>query len=138
LETSYMKRDRTGREKAMVAAATMAAHYVAASVKAGMDEGEIGAALADVVRTSGLSEIWVTDEHGRIVFGSADMDFVFPGDPAAGTQSAPFAALLRGTESVVIQDPQPREIDGAVFQYVGVAGVDRPRIVQVGLAAGGS
>ena len=133
-----MKRDRTDREKAMLAAARMAAHYVAAAVKTGADKGEIGAALADVVRTSGLSEIWVTDEHGRIVFGPGDMDFVFPGDPAAGTQAAPFAALLQGTETVVIQDPQPREIDGAVFQYVGVGGVDRPRIVQVGLAAGGS
>jgi len=133
-----MNRDRTGREKAMVAAARMAAHYVAAAVKAGTDKGAIGAALADVVRTSGLSEIWVTDENGRIVFGSGDMDFVFPGDPAAGTQSAPFAALLRGTDPVVIQDPQPREIDGEVLQYVGVTGVDRPRIVQVGLADGES
>ncbi len=133
-----MNRNRTGREKAMVAAARMAAHYVAAAVKAGAHKDEIGAALADVVRTSGLSEIWVTDEHGRIVFGSGEMDFVFPDDPAAGTQAAPFAALLRGTEAVVVQDPQPREIDGAVFQYAGVAGVDRPRIVQVGLAAGES
>lgn len=129
-------KDRTGREKAMVAAARMAAHYIAAAVSAGTDKGEIHAVLADIVHTSGLSEIWITDEHGRIVFGSGDMDFVFPGDPAAGTQAAPFTALLQGTETVVIQDPQPREIDGAVFQYVGVAGVDRPRIVQVGLAGG--
>ncbi len=133
-----MNRNLTGREKAMVAAARMAAHYVAAAVKAGAHKDEIGSALADVVRASGLSEIWVTDEHGRIVFGSGDMDFVFPGDPASGTQAAPFATLLRGTETVVIQDPQPREIDGAVFRYAGVAGVDRPRIVQVGLAAGES
>lgn len=131
-----MKRDRTGREKVMIAAARLAAHYAAAAVKAGADGGEIRAVLADIVRTSGLSEIWITDEHGRIVLGSGDMDFVFPRDPEAGTQAAPFAALLRGTETVVVQDPQPRDIDGKVFQYVGVAGVDRPRIVQVGLVAG--
>ena len=131
-----MNRGRTDREKVMVAAARLAAHYVAAAVRAGAKEGEIRAALADVVRTSGLSEIWITDERGRIVFGSGEVDFVFPGDPAAGTQAAPFAALLQGTETAVIQDPQPREIDGAVFRYVGVAGVDRPRIVQVGMAAG--
>lgn len=133
-----MSRDRTDREKVMVAAARLAAHYVAAGVQAGANEGEIRAVLSDVVRTSGLSEIWITDERGRIVFGSGEMDFVFPADPEAGTQSAPFAVLLQGTETVVIQDPQPREIDGAVFQYVGVAGVDRPRIVQVGLATGES
>ena len=132
-----MNRDHD-RDKVMVAAARLAAHYVAAAVQAGADKGDIRAVLADVVRTSGLSEIWITDEHGRIVFGAGDMDFVFPGDAAAGTQAAPFAALLQGTETVVIQDPQPREIDRAVFQYVGVAGVDRPRIVQVGLAAGES
>ena len=67
------------------------------------------------------------------------LDFRFPRDPASGTQAAPFARLLErtaneGTATVVIQDPQPREYDGAVFQYVGVSGIVRSRIVQVGIA----
>ena len=119
----------------MVAAAMTAAHYLNAALKAGMPEKQIEAVLAAIVRRSGMSEFWITDETGRIVLGSAPMDFVFPSDPDAGTQGAPFAALLRGAEAVVIQDPQPRELDGRVFQYVGVAGVDRPRIVQVGMEA---
>lgn len=119
----------------MVAAAMTAAYYLDAALKAGVRNGEIQAVLAAIVHRSGLSEFWITDEHGRIVFSSEHSDFVFPPDPGAGSQSAAFVTLLQGSETVVIQDPQPREMDGAMFQYVGVAGVDQPRIVQVGVAA---
>ena len=133
-----MSRGDEGREKVMVAAATTAAHYLDAALSAGTAKEEIDSALAGFVRQYGLSECWITDEHGHIVFGSHKTDFVFPSDPEAGTQAAIFTALLRGDETTVIQEPQPREGDGAHFQYVGVAGVDQPRIVQIGLAwAGG-
>ena len=130
-----MSTDGEGREKVMVAAATAAAHYLDAALSAGATRDEIERALAGVVHQHGLTEFWITDEHGNIVFGSERTDFVFPTDPAAGTQAAVFTALLCGCETTVIQGPQPREEDGAVFQYVGVAGVDQPRIVQIGLAA---
>jgi hypothetical protein len=35
----------------------------------------------------------------------------------------------------VVQPAQKREIDNRVFKYVGVAGIDKPRIVQVGVSA---
>ncbi len=120
----------------MVAAAMTAAHYLDAALKAGVGRKAIEAVLAGIVRRSGMSEFWITDETGRIILGSEPMDFVFPTDPEADSQGAPFAALLQGTADVVIQDPQPRELDGRVFQYVGVAGVDQPRIIQVGVADG--
>ena len=60
------------------------------------------------------------------------IDFTFPADPDSGSQAAPFANLLVGGQTVVVQDAMFRETDGALFQYVGVAGVDQPRIVQVG------
>ena len=66
------------------------------------------------------------------------LDFAFPADPNAGTQAAPFADLLLGTRQVVTQGMQPREADGKLFRYVGAAGVDKPRIVQVGIAGAGS
>lgn len=121
----------------MVAAATAAAHYLDAALNAGTAKEEIDGALAGVVRQYGLSECWISDEHGHIVFGSHKTDFVFPSDSDARTQAAVFTALLRGNETTVIQEPQPREEDGAPFQYVGVAGVDQPRIVQIGLAGAG-
>ena len=134
MEGSDMTEKLSDQERAMVAAAMLAARYLDAALRSGMGKEEIDGVLAQVTRDSGVSEIWITDEHGRIVFGSGDLEFTFPADPAAASQAAPFAALLLGTESVVVQEPRPRDVDAAVFQYVGVAGVDRPRIVQVGMA----
>lgn len=132
-----MDEGRSDQEKAMVAAAMLAARYLDAALRSGMGKKEIDGALAQVAADSGISEIWITDERGRIVFGSGDVEFTFPGDSGDDRQAAPFAALLLGTESVVVQEPRPRELDAAVFRYVGVAGVDQPRIVQVGMARGG-
>ncbi len=43
--------------------------------------------------------------------------------------------LLKGHEKVVVQEPRKREVDNRVFRYVAVAGVDKARIVQVGVSA---
>ena len=120
----------------MVAEATLAAHFVDAAVKAGMDRDAINAVLKRVADETVISEFWVSDENGEIAFTNVEgVDFTFPTDPAADSQAAPFAALLTGDETVVVQDAAPRVLDGAVFRYVGVAGVDQARIVQVGLSA---
>ena len=60
------------------------------------------------------------------------IEFVFPADPRAGTRAAPFAALLDGSKRVLIPQARPREHDARLFEYVGIARVDRQRIVQVG------
>ena len=128
------------RTSLMVATAKLVAHYVAAAVQAGTPADSINAVLLDIVESTKVSEIYVTDADGNIEFGShPTLNFTFPTDAEAGTQAAPFARLLEGTASegtatVVVQEPQPRELDGAVFQYVGVSGIVRQRIVQVGIA----
>lgn len=120
----------------MVCEALLVARFVDAAIKAGMDRDQINSALADIAQRSAISEVWVTDESGRIDFTNVDgASFVFPTDPEAGTQAAPFAALLGGGETVVVQDFCERELDGERFKYVGVSGIDKPRIVQVGVAA---
>ena len=119
----------------MVAQAKLTAHYVAAALEAGKSTDEINATLKDIADTSIITEFWVSDETGRVVFTTAPgLDFTFPTDPKAGTQAAPFVDLLLGNKAVVTQAMQPREADGKMFQYLGAAGVDRPRIVQVGIA----
>ena len=119
----------------LIAEAKLTAHYIAAALEAGKPPEEINATLAEIANSSIITEFWVSDEMGRIEFTSASgLDFAFPTDPGAGTQAAPFADLLLGSKQVVTQGMQPREADGKPFQYVGVAGVDQPRIVQVGLA----
>ena len=119
----------------MVAEAMLTAHFIDAALKAGMSTDDINAVLAKVADQTVISEFWISDETGRIAFTNfPGTVFTFPTDPEAGTQAAPFATLLNGAETVVVQGVQPRELDAAPFKYVGVAGVDQPRIVQVGLS----
>ena len=119
----------------MIAEAKLTAHYIAAALAAGKSPDEINATLQEIADTSVITEFWVSDEMGRVEFTSRPgLDFTFPTDPNAGTQAAPFADLLLGNKQVVTQGMQPREADGKPFQYVGAAGVDQPRIVQVGIA----
>ncbi|MDE0479209.1 MAG: hypothetical protein F4234_06520 [Gammaproteobacteria bacterium] len=118
----------------MIAAAKLLAQYVSAANRAGFDRNQVNAALAQICAQSVITEFWVSDENGEVEYSSADpQGFRFPLDPSAGTQAAPFAALLTGKTTIVVQTPQPRELDSRVFQYVGVAGADKPRIVQVGV-----
>ena len=118
----------------MAAEATLAAHFVDASLEAGRPAEEINRILGEIAQETAIDEFWISDETGRVVFGSQpDVFFVFPTDPDAGTQAAPFGALLSGVETKVVQGPMPRDLDGQVFSYAGVGGVDRPRIVQVGV-----
>ena len=122
--------------KHMIAEAMLTAHYIDAAIKAGLGTDEINAVLTMIADRSAISEFWVSDENGRVVFTNVkDAAFEFPTDPAAGTQAAPFAALLSGAETVIVQGVRERELDGALFTYVGVSGVDQSRIVQVGVSA---
>ena len=125
----------------MVAQALLTAHFIDAALAAGMEPARIDAALAAIAERSIITEFWISDETGRIEFTNAPgSGFSFPTDPNAGTQAAPFAVLLGATSpgagvAAVVQDAQPRDLDAAIFKYVAVAGVDRPRIVQVGVSA---
>ncbi len=119
----------------MVAQAMLTAHFIAAALKAGMSKDDINAALTKVAAGSAISEFWISDEQGRIEFTNIPAtSFKFPTDPAGKGQAAPFAALLDGSKTVVVQGFQARELDAKMFKYVGVAGVDKRRIVQVGVA----
>ena len=57
----------------------------------------------------------------------------FSPDAAKQPQASAFRPLLNGSKAIVIQSAHKREID-IIFKYVGVAGVDKHRIVQVGVA----
>ena len=118
----------------MVAEALLTAHFIDMARQAGRSAQEINAVLASIAERTVLAEFWATDGDGQVVHTNIPgSTFQFPTDPGAGTQAAPFAALLDGSKTVVVQDARPRESDGRVFRYVGVAGVDEPRIVQVGM-----
>ena len=120
--------------KYMVGQALLAANYVAAAEKAGLKPAEINAALKDIAARSAIEEFWITDSQGHAYLTNTGVDFTFDRDPAKQPQASAFWPLIAGGATVVVQRAQKREIDNRVFKYVGVAGIDKPRIVQVGIA----
>jgi hypothetical protein len=64
-----------------------------------------------------------------------EVDFTFSPDPKKQPQAAAFWVLLTGEKQIVIQEARKREIDDRLFKYVDVAGIDKPRIIQIGVSA---
>lgn len=121
----------------MVLSATSLAEFVAAAEKAGLSPAEVNTHLTSIVEKTILDEIWVTDETGlAYLHTNSSKDFRFSPSSEDQPQASQFWPLLTGTKSAVIQKIQKREIDNAKFKYVGVGGVDKPRIVEVGFNAG--
>ena len=127
----------------MTGQARIAAHLVAAAEAAGHGAGRVIETLTEVVSTTVLDECWITDGEGLAYITTvrnadgAPVPFRFSPDPAEQPQASAFHPLLSSdpqSDDVVAQGAQVREIDNEVFKYVGVAGVDRRRIVQVGNA----
>lgn len=120
----------------MAAQGTIAARMVAEAERAGRSADEINAILIDIVARSMISEFWITDENGHAYLRSVpEADFTFDPDPARQPQAHVFWPLLSGGIAKVDQEARKREIDDRAFKYVGVPGVDRSRIVQVGIEA---
>ncbi len=117
----------------MVIEATIAAHFVDVAEQAGLSPVQINDRLVEITRSTALSEFWITDENGHAYLrNDLKTDFTFSPDPQKQPQASVFYPLLTGEKQVVIQEARVREVDNNIFKYVGVAGVDKPRIVQVG------
>jgi len=119
----------------MVGEGLLAAHFVALAEKSGLKPAEINATLKSIAEKSAAQEFWITDSAGHAYLTNTGVDFTFSPDPAKQPQASAFWPLITGGEKIVIQAARKREIDNRVFKYVGVAGVDKPRIVQVGVGA---
>ena len=123
----------------MVAQARIAAHLVAAAEQTGYQPSEILVILDEIVAGTALEEIWITDETGFTYLTTLrDQEgrrfrFTFDPDPMVQPQASKFYGLLDAAGNDYITQPaQVREIDKKVFKYVGVQGIDKPRIVEVG------
>jgi hypothetical protein len=119
----------------MVGEALLASHFVALAEKSGMAPSAINTILKSIAEKSGMEEFWITDSAGHAYLTNTGVDFTFSPDSAKQPQASAFWPLITGTKDVVIQGARKREIDDQTFKYVGVAGVDKPRIVQVGVSA---
>jgi hypothetical protein len=133
-ETAKDVDDAIGQQ--MIVEATLAAHLVATAEAGGASPEAINARLRDITRRTVLSELWITDEQGHAYLRSnPDIDFTFSPDPRIQPQAHAFWGLLTGERPTVVQEIRKREVDDQVFKYAGVTGVDKPRIVQVGVSA---
>jgi hypothetical protein len=119
----------------MIGEALLAAHFVAAAEQSGMKPNEINAILKNVVDQSAVQEIWITVSSGHAYLTNTGVDFTFSPDRVKQPQASAFWPLLTGEKRIVVQEARKREIDDRVFKYVGVAGIDKPRIVQIGIGA---
>ena len=119
----------------MVGEALLAAHFVALAEKTGMTPDAISTILKSISEKSAVQEFWITDSVGHAYLTNTGVDFTFSPDAAKQPQASAFWPLLTGTKAIVIQGAHKREIDNQIFKYVGVAGIDKARIVQVGVAA---
>ncbi|MFC1910115.1 PP2C family protein-serine/threonine phosphatase [Chloroflexota bacterium] len=120
----------------MVVEARITANMVAiAEGRAGMSAEEIKAILKDITENTVLDEFWITDETGRAYLTNTGIDFTFSPDLIEQPQAYVFYQLLGQTNGEVRQEAKKREIDTRFFKYVGVSGIDKPRIVQVGYEA---
>jgi phosphoserine phosphatase RsbU/P len=120
----------------MIVEATILAHLVALGEAAGVDAKEINRRLKQIADDTVLDEIWITDEKGHAYLRNiSEIDFTFSPDPTKQPQAHVFWPLLTGKTKSIVQEARQREVDTQVFKYVGVTGVDKPRIVQVGFHA---
>jgi hypothetical protein len=109
----------------MVLHAKTVAHLVSIAEAAGLSPEAINTHLRDIAGDTSL-EFWITDDKGRAYLKNRPGDVIFSAD------GSEFWPLLTGDSKVVIQKAQSRPGDHRFYKYVGVAGIDKPRIVQVG------
>ncbi len=127
-------------EAQMLVSALLTAEMVAFAQEPGAaTDEEISAALRRVIERSRavygvplVDEFWVTDEDGTSTINSTSAEFDFNAEGDGSEQAREFLSLLTPGASPVIQELRDRTIDGKRFKYVGVGGVDQPRIVAVG------
>jgi hypothetical protein len=83
----------------------------------------------------GVDDIFVTDGDG-VTIGSNYPEaygWRFPDDPKA--QAYVFRSLIETKDGVVTQSIQARDLDNAMYKFVGVSRIDEPGIVQIGYRA---
>ena len=125
----------------MTAQARIAAEMVAAAEAAAYEPARINVMLDGITRDTVIDEFWITDEVGFSYLTNVKDDagvrvpFRFDPDPAVQPQASKFFVLLAAPpddDGFIVQPAVVREIDNDIVKYVGVGGIDKSRIVQIG------
>ena len=125
----------------MTAQARIAAEMVAAAEAAAYEPARINTILDAITQDTVIDEFWITDEVGFSYLtnvkddAGARVPFRFNPDPAVQPQASKFFVLLAAPpddDGFIVQPAVVREIDSDIVKYVGVGGIDKSRIVQIG------
>lgn len=118
----------------MLAQANFAAHMVALAEGPAVSPEKIIEHFKEIISKTVLSEVTITDTKGEayIQTSPTPLPFVFQEKSKYNPRSNAFFPLLKGRQKRIIQESFIRDYDEKLFKYVGVAGIDKPRIVQVG------
>lgn len=88
-------------------------------------------ALGQLAKALDVEEIHVTDGDGVLQWGTVPGFFGF--DFKTTDQTKPFMEIIKDPTLEMAQDPSERGTDKVLFQYISVARLDQPGIVQVGV-----
>ncbi len=115
----------------LLSEATLTAHLVAVMEASKAPVKPINDRLKAIAESGGPDEMWVTDNRGRAYLHNlTGPDIIFGTDPKAQPRQAPYYGLLGRAPEKVVTDAATE--GGKLMKFAGVAGVDKPRIVQVG------
>lgn len=111
--------------------ATLAAHLVAVAEAAKVPVKPLNDRLKQIAESGGPDELWITDNRGRAyLHNQPGPDPTFGQDAKAQPRHAAYLGLLNRSPATLVSDAAVE--NGRLMKFAGVAGVDRPRIVQVG------
>ncbi len=87
--------------------------------------------LSDLAKEIGVAEIHIMNQNGILQYSNIPGFIGF--DFASSTQSKPFLQAITNKNFSLTQDPTPRGTDKKLFMYVGVARIDQPGMIQIGI-----
>ena len=122
--------------KHLIVSARILSNYVAVAESCKIPATTINDRLRNMVNPDLLGEVLISDQVGKTTFSNLPEDRLKNQiDPLKDHEAEAFWPLLKASKDMSITQPlNRRNRDGRLFKYVGVPGVDRPRIVQVSMA----
>ena len=87
--------------------------------------------LVELKRVLGVDELHVSDAHGVLIASDPESSVGY--DMSSRLQSAAFMPAITNKAFELVQKPMLKGVENRLFQYAGVARIDQPGIVQIGL-----
>lgn len=87
--------------------------------------------LVKIGKLLDVDELHVFDEKGIILWGTVKGYYGFDGNDSE--QTKPFMEGITNKDFEFAQEPSANAVEGKLFQYIGVARMDQPGVIQIGM-----